>query len=45
VQAGKTSASFTVSSQRVSSSTNVVISATYAGRTKNRTLTVISGGH
>jgi uncharacterized repeat protein (TIGR03803 family) len=45
VQAGKTSASFTVSSQRVSSSTNVVISATYAGRTKNKTLTVISGGH
>ena len=45
VQAGKTSASFTVSTQRVSSSTNVVISATYAGRTKNKTLTVTSGGH
>jgi uncharacterized repeat protein (TIGR03803 family) len=45
VQAGKTSASFTVSTQRVPSNTSVVISATYAGRTKNKTLTVTSGGH
>jgi uncharacterized repeat protein (TIGR03803 family) len=45
VQTGKTSAGFTVSTRRVFSSTNVVISATYAGRTKNKTLTVISGGH
>ena len=45
VQAGTTSASFTVSTQRVSSNTNVVISAGYAGTTKNKTLTVTSGHH
>lgn len=43
VSAGQTSASFTVRTQRVSSNTNVVISATYAGTTKNTTLTVTSG--
>jgi hypothetical protein len=45
VEAGTTSASFTVSTQRVSSNTNVIISATYAGTTKNKTLTVTSGHH
>ena len=45
VQAGTTSASFTVSTQRVSSNTNVVISVGYAGTTKNKTLTVTSGHH
>ena len=43
VSAGQTSASFTVRTQRVSSNTNVVISATYAGTTKQATLTVTSG--
>jgi uncharacterized repeat protein (TIGR03803 family) len=43
VAAGNTSASFTVSTQRVFSNTSVVISATYAGTTKQATLTVTSG--
>jgi uncharacterized repeat protein (TIGR03803 family) len=45
VSAGQTSASFTVRTQRVSSNTNVTISATYSGTTKNATLTVTSGRH
>jgi uncharacterized repeat protein (TIGR03803 family) len=45
VPAGQTSASFTVKTQRVSSNTNVVISATYNGTTKQATLTVTSGRH
>jgi hypothetical protein len=45
VSAGQTSASFTVRTQRVSSNTNVVISATYNGTTKQATLTVTSGRH
>jgi hypothetical protein len=43
VSAGQTSASFRVSTQRVQSNTNVTISATYAGTTKQATLTVTSG--
>ncbi len=43
VQAGQTRTSFTVRTQRVSSNTSVVISATYAGTTKTATLTVTSG--
>jgi hypothetical protein len=45
VPAGNTSANFTVSTQRVFSNTNVVISATYAGTTKNATLTVTGRHH
>jgi uncharacterized repeat protein (TIGR03803 family) len=45
VLAGQTSAGFTVSTKSVSSNTNVVISATYAGTTQNATLTVTSGRH
>ena len=45
VPAGNTSANFAVSTQRVSSNTNVVISATYAGTTKNATLTVTGRHH
>jgi uncharacterized repeat protein (TIGR03803 family) len=43
VSAGQTSASFGVKTQRVSSTTSVVISATYATTTKQATLTVTSG--
>jgi uncharacterized repeat protein (TIGR03803 family) len=45
VQSGQSSATFTVRTQRVSSNTNVTISATYSGTTKNATLTVTSGRH
>jgi uncharacterized repeat protein (TIGR03803 family) len=45
VASGQTSASFTVTTQRVSSNTNVLISGTYAGTTQNATLTVTSGRH
>jgi uncharacterized repeat protein (TIGR03803 family) len=45
VSAGQTSASFTVNTQSVSSSTSVTISGTYAGATKSATLTVTSGKH
>lgn len=45
VAAGSTSASFTVRTQSVSSNTNVVISAVYAGTTKNATLTVTGRHH
>jgi hypothetical protein len=45
VPAGNTSANFAVSTQRVSSNTNVVISATYAGTTQNATLTVTGRHH
>jgi hypothetical protein len=45
VQAGQTRAAFTVRTQRVSSNTNVTISASYSGTTKNATLTVTSGRH
>jgi len=45
VPAGNTSANFTVSTQRVFSNSNVVISATYAGTTKNATLTVTGRHH
>jgi uncharacterized repeat protein (TIGR03803 family) len=40
LQAGQISATFSVRTQRVSSNTSVVISATYIGTTKNATLTV-----
>jgi len=40
VHAGTTSANFAVSTHRVSSNSNVVISAAYAGKTKRKTLTV-----
>jgi uncharacterized repeat protein (TIGR03803 family) len=45
VQAGQTSATFTVSTQRVSSNTNVLISGSYAGTTQNGTLTVTGRHH
>jgi uncharacterized repeat protein (TIGR03803 family) len=45
VAAGSTSATFTVSTQKVSQNTNVTISGTYAGATQSATLTVTSGKH
>lgn len=45
VQAGQTSATFTVSTQRVSSNTSVLIAGNYAGTVQNATLTVTSGRH
>jgi hypothetical protein len=45
VPAGKTSANFTVSTQRVSSNTDVVISGTYAGGSKSATLTATGRSH
>src|ERR1035437_9710056 len=45
VSAGKTSATFSVSTKTVSSNTSVAISGTYGGATKSATLTVTSGRH
>jgi uncharacterized repeat protein (TIGR03803 family) len=45
VAAGQTSATFTVSTQRVSSNTNVVISGVYAGATQSATLAVTGRHH
>jgi hypothetical protein len=43
VPAGKTSATFNVSTRTVSSNTSVAISGSYSGATKSATLAVTSG--